>query len=84
MNIEIKIVTNRNERCYNIQWPSELRIENCFRVTSIQVNNFKVTDVNSICVKDGNDVVVKFSESSPMRWMLKLKNEYWFNRVNIQ
>ena len=84
MIVEIKIVADRNERCYTIYWPSDLRIKNCFRVSDIQVNNFKVANVNSICTKDGNDVVVKFSESSPMQLMLKLKNEYWFNRVNIQ
>ena len=84
MNIDIKVIVDGAERCYNIEWPNELRIENCFRLTELQINNFKVNDHNRFCQRDGNDIVIKFSEPNPMRWMLKLKNEYYFQRVDIQ
>ena len=84
MKVEIKLLADRRQMCYNIEWPCELRIENCYRVTDIYVNNFKVNDQSSICYQQGNDTVIKFSEPNPMRWMLKLNNEYHFNRVNIQ
>ena len=84
MKVEVKLVADYRQMCYNIEWPCDLRIENCNRVTDIQVNNFKVIDQSSICYKEGNSIVIKFSEENPMRWMLKLNNEYHFNRVNIQ
>jgi hypothetical protein len=84
MNIEVKIVADGIEKCYNIKWPSDLRIENCSNVSEILVNNFKITNINSICYKDNNDIVIKFTEPNPMRWMLKLKNKYFFKRANIQ
>lgn len=84
MLVNVKIVADCQEKCYNIEWPSSIVVEDCLKVTEVVVNDFRINDVDSICHRDRDNVVIEFSETNPLRWMLKLKNEYYFQRVNIQ